>query len=116
MITLTTDRTTVALPNPTFDDSENLLHDLNIIRTLGGGIYTYIKNKGRKRLTMNLRISFAKGKELRLFLQAYISRTIVLRDHVGQHWTGNIMNNPFEFEGLIGDDQNVQIVFEGVKS
>ncbi len=115
MITLTSDRTTIALPNPTFNDSENLVNDLNIVRTLGGSLYTYIKTKDRKRLVMTLRISFAKSKELRMFLQAYMSREIVLRDHIGQHWTGSVMNNPFELEGLIHDDQNIQIIFEGVK-
>ncbi len=117
MITLTADRTTIALPNPIFNDSENLVNDLAIVRTLGGKLFTYIKTKDRKRLVMSLRISFAKSKELRIFLQAYMSRsTIVLRDHIGQHWTGSIMNNPFELEGLIGDDQNIQIIFEGVKT
>ena len=117
MITLTADRITIALPNPKFNDSENPVNDLNIVRTLGGGIYTYVKTKERKRLVMTLRVSFAKSKELRIFLQAYMGRsTIVLRDHLGQHWTGSVMNNPFELEGLISDDQNVQIIFEGVRA
>lgn len=116
MIALTVDRTTISLPNPHWNDSENLIHDLNIQRTLGGNIYTYIHSKSRRRLIMNIRLSFAKSKELRLFLQAYASKKVVLIDHLSQRWFGNIMNNPFELEGLKNDDQEIQLIFEGVKA
>jgi len=115
MITLTADRTTVALPNPKFNDSENLVNNINIKRTLGGKIFTYIKSKSRRRLILDLFISFAKSKELNIFLQAYNSQEIVLRDHTDQKWVGHITNNPFEFEGQREDRQNIQIIFEGVK-
>jgi len=116
MITLTADRTTIALPNPKFNDSENLTNDLNIKRTLGGGVFTYIKSKDRRRLILDLFMSFFKSQELRIFLQAYNSQEIVLKDHIGQKWTGHVVNNPFEFEGQREDNQNIQIIFEGVKS
>ncbi len=115
MITLTADRTTVALPNPRFNDSENLTNDINIKRTLGGKIFTYIKSKERRRLILDLFISFAKSQELRIFLQAYNNQEVVLRDHIDQKWVGYIVNNPFEFEGRKDDDQNIQIIFEGTK-
>ena len=116
MITLTADRTTIALPSPKFNDSENLTNDINIKRTLGGATYTYIKSKDHRRLILDLFISFAKSQELRIFLQAYNNQEVVLRDHVGQKWTGYITNNPFEFEGQREDNQNIQIIFEGTKS
>ncbi|KKK64227.1 hypothetical protein LCGC14_2986340 [marine sediment metagenome] len=58
MITLTADRTTIALPNPRFNDSENLTNDINIKRTLGGQIFTYVKSKDRRRLILDIFMSF----------------------------------------------------------
>ncbi len=116
MIKLTSFQTTTFLPNPEFGDSEGILDEVTVKRTIIGGRHVYVKTKGsRRRLTLNFRLTRLKALELRAFIRSYFSSTVTLVDHLDQVWVGNFMSNPFEFTSVTGPDQTIQLDFEGVK-
>ncbi len=116
MITLTSYQTTTVLPNPEWQDSEQLTSSLEVKRTVNGATYTYVKSKNdRRRLLMRFILTRAKSLELKAFINAYYSSIVTLIDHEQQKWIGNLLNNPFEFEALVGEYQNIQLEFEGIK-
>lgn len=116
MITITSYQTTTVLPNPEFSDSEALTGEVAIKRTVNGETYTYVKSKNnRRRLLFRFRLTRPKSLELKAFIIAYFSSPITLIDHEEQKWFGNILNNPFEFEALTGEEQNITLEFEGIK-
>ncbi len=116
MITLTSYQTTTVLPNPEWQDSEQLTSGLAVKRTVNGATYTYVKSKNdRRRLLMRFILTRAKSLELKAFINAYHSSIVTLIDHEQQRWIGNLLNNPFEFEAIIGENQNIQLEFEGIK-
>ncbi len=116
MITLTSYQTTTVLPNPDWNDSEQLTGEVTIKRSVNGEIYTYVKSKNdRRRLLFRFLLTRAKSLELKAFIQSYFSSEVRLVDHEGQRWVGNLLNNPFEFEASVGEYQNIQLEFEGIK-
>ena len=116
MITLISYQTTTFLPNPEWDDSEQLTGEITIKRANDGTTYTYIRTKeNRRRLLFRFRLTREKSLELREFIIAYFSSEIRLIDYNDNTWIGNLLNNPFEFESLSGEEQNIQLEFEGIK-
>ena len=116
MITLTSYQTTTVLPNPEWHDNEQITGEITIKRTANGATYTYIKSKNnRRRLVFQFQLTRPKSLELKAFIDAYFSSIIGLTDHEGHQWLGNLLNNPFEFEALTGEAQNIQLEFEGIK-
>ena len=116
MISLTSYQTTTILPNPEWSDSEQLTGEVTIKRSVNGAVYTYVKSKNdRRRLLFRFRLTRSKSLELKAFIQSYFSSTVNLIDHKNQRWIGNLLNNPFEFEALLGEEQNIQLEFEGIK-
>ena len=105
--------TTTLLPNPAFSDSEALVSELSQHRTMVGGLFTYVKSKDdRRKLTMQFQIDRLKGLELRAFCLAYYRSRIRLTDHLDVKWNVYLMNNPFEFDTKIGEQQLIQLEFE----
>ncbi len=116
MIQLIAFQTTTLLPNPEWDNSEQLTGEVTIKRATDGTTYTYIKSKNdRRRLLFRFRLTRQKSFELREFIIAYFSSEVRLIDHNGVTWVGNLLNNPFEFESLSGEEQNIQLEYEGIK-
>ncbi len=117
-------QTTTVMPNPEFGDSENLVIEVSKKHAMDGTLYTYVKRKGRRKLSWTLGLSRNKGLEVRAFIEAYFASEILVTDHNGRRWVGNFMNNPFEFETdrrsapaispmPRGERQRVTIEFEG---
>jgi len=116
MITISSYQTTTVLPNPEFSDSEGLTGEVTVKRSVNGATYTYVKSKNdRRRLMLQFRLTRAKSLELKAFIDAYFSSPVTLIDHEQQKWFGNLLSNPFEFTVLIGEEQNIQLEFEGIK-
>lgn len=92
-------QTTTILPNPQWDDSVNLMDEVNVKRSSDGTMYTYVKrSKSRRRLVMAFYLTLHKGLELQAFLNAYYSSPIYLKDHLSAEWVGYAVGNPFEFD------------------
>lgn len=116
MITLSSFQTTTILPDPEQSDSEQLTGEVFIKRSVNGQTFTYVKTKNdRRRLIFRLRLTRSKSFELRAFIQSYFSSIVRLTDHEQQRWVGHLLSNPFEFEALLGEEQNIQLEFEGIK-
>ncbi len=116
MIKLTSYQTTTLLPNPEFGDSEGILDEVSIKRTINGSRHVYVKTKNqRRKLIFNFRLTRLKSLELRAFIQSYFSSIITLVDHEDQTWVGNFMSNPFEFTSIAASEISIQLDFEGVK-
>jgi len=116
MITITSYQTTTVLPNPEWSDSEQLTGEVVIKRSVNGGVYTYVKSKNdRRRLLFRFRLTRSKSLELKAFIQSYFTSIVRLVDHEQQKWVGNILNNPFEFAVLLGEEQIIQLEYEGIK-
>ncbi len=116
MIILRSYQTTTLLPNPQWNDSENIVDDIMVKRKLGVGRFTYNKTKNnRRRLLFNFKLSRLKALELRAFIQAYFASTITLIDHLDQLWIGNFTINPFDFTSINADIIEISLQFEGKK-
>lgn len=116
MITLIAYQTTTILPNPQWNDSENLTVEIITKRAMNGALYTYAKTKNeRRKLSMRFELTRQKAMELRAFIRAYYKSKIRLIDHIGQTWIVNFMSNPFEFTTSSMEWKNIQLEFEGIK-
>ena len=116
MIKLTSHQTTTLLPNPEFGDSEGILGEVIVKRTITGSRHVYVKTKNqRRKLLLSFRLTRLKALELRAFIQSYFASTVILVDHLDQVWVGNFMTNPFEFTSVLASDLTIQLDFEGVK-
>jgi hypothetical protein len=112
------------MPNPEFGDSENLVAEVNKKHAMDGTLFTYVKRKGRRKLSWTFGLTRNKGLEVRAFIQSYFASKIQVIDHNGRKWVGNFISNPFEFETdrrsapaispmPFGERQRITIEFEG---
>jgi hypothetical protein len=117
-------QTTTIMPNPEFGDGENLVVEVNKKHAMDGTIFTYVKRKGRRKLSWTFGLTRNKGLEVRAFLQSYFASKIQVIDHNGRKWVGNFISNPFEFDTdrrsgpaispmPRGERQRITIEFEG---
>jgi hypothetical protein len=118
-------QTVTTLPNPSWGDGEGALAEVAMKRAIDGTTRTYVKDKGRRKLSWSFRVTRNKAMELREFVRSYHSSAIGVTDHNGRSWRGWILNNPLEItmekrgnparQGLPqGETCTVQVEFEGV--
>ncbi len=119
-------QTTTILPDPKFSDSEGLMIVVTRKLAMDGTKYTYIKNKGRRKLSWSFRLTRNKALELRAFIQCYFASPIQVTYYNGRVWVGNFVENPFEFDTAEsagpairplpqGEFVQIQLEFEGVE-
>ena len=118
-------QTTTILPDPKWSDSEAAMLSVSRKLAIDGTKYTYVKVKGRRKLSWPFRLTRNKALELRAFIQCYFAATIRATDYNGRVWLGNFVENPFEFDTAesagpaiapLPQDEfvQIQIEFEGV--
>ena len=106
-------QTVTLLPNPEFSDSEGLTATVLQHRSMIGNLYTYVKAKNnKKRLLFRFQLNRLKALELRAFIQSYYKSKIRVIDHNNINWVVNLINNPFEFETIIDEQQIISLEFE----
>lgn len=119
-------QTATMLPNPEWGDSESALLDLNLKKSIDGTTRTYVKRKGRRKLSWTFTVTRNKAMEVREFMRVYQSSEIGVTDQNGRFWLGYVMNNPVEItmdkrgnpprQGLPqGELCSFTIEFEGVQ-
>lgn len=91
-------------PNPEFSDVEQLKSTINVLRTKTGVRHTYVKNRTRRRFVWNFTLRLLKAWELRAFVDAYLSRTLIVRDFDNEIWQGVIKSNPIQFTQTSKDE------------
>lgn len=107
---------TTLLPSPEFSDLQNTRGEINIKRSIGGQKYTYVKAKGRRKLTYSFVLTRLKAAELQNFLSLFVASKIRLTNHKNEIWVVNLMNDPFDFvRKAKGEITQVGLEFEGVK-
>ena len=91
-------QTTTFLPNPLVSDGEEVMATVSRKLAIDGTRYTYVKDKGRRKLRWTFRLTRNKALELRAFITSYFASQIQLTDHNNRVWEGHLVNNPFEFD------------------
>ena len=66
-------QTVTYLPNPLFSDGENVVATVSRKLAMDGTRYTYVKNKGRRRLKWTFRLTRNKALEFRAFITLYFA-------------------------------------------
>lgn len=113
-------QTTIVLPNPQFDDSENLNSKVKVFRAMEGSTYTYIKSTTRRTLSYKLKLTRSKAFELQNFIEAYITIKMRLIDYRNRTFIGDLANDPFEFVATEKYNHtewvDIDLTFEGVQT
>ena len=112
-------QTSIVLPNPLFGDTENLLSDLKIRRSMDNTVYTYVKTVKGRRLKYTFTLNRLKALELEAFFDAYNGADIKVLNWKGEVWKVNLITNPIDFVQTRraepgGDRTDVNVEFEGV--
>ena len=110
----------VVLPAPLFSDTENLISNLNLKRSMNGETYTYIKSSDVRILRYTFRLTRGKSLEVEEFFRSYNSAEIKMQNWKGEIWKVNVITNPIDFvqtgrDAPTEDRTDVSLEFEGVK-
>lgn len=113
-------QTSIVLPAPLFGDTESLISNVNIKRSMNGNTYSYVKSSNSRVLKYTFRMTRGKALEFQRFCEFYNSTQIKLQDWKGEIWKVNIMTNPIDFvltgrDAPTEDRTDVNIEFEGVR-
>lgn len=93
-------RTTLLLPSPEEGNTDNLQSSVQILRSMNGKVYTYIKPKrGRQRYRWDFVASKDKGLEAKDFVKQYAGDLVQIVDHNEVLRIGWLTINPFETLG-----------------
>ena len=107
---------TIYLPKPLFDDSEGIITDLLLKKSMSNRTRTLIKRTKNKGLNYTLSLDRAKGILLKSFIDSYKSDYIKLQNWKGEEWKVRLVTNPIEY--VISDRHGtteVNLVFEGIR-
>lgn len=105
---------TVTLPSPDFGDGRSPLVTVESKRSMDNTQYTYVKRKGRERLTYSLIISLPKQQELQAFVARFLTNWWRLVDHEGSVWRVRLVSQPLTFtQKDRGNRGQVQLILEG---
>lgn len=93
-------QTTLLLPSPQLGNTKNLTSTVQIVRTIDGTPYTYIKPKrGRKQFNWDFLTSKEKALEAKEIVQRYAGSVWKITDHNEDVYIGYVTINPFETSG-----------------
>ncbi len=113
-------QTTILLPCPIFDDTENLISDINLKRAMNGETYTYVKRSPNKILRYTWKLARMKALEVQEFIRFYNSSEMRAINWKGEVWRLHMINNPSDFAQVsrwdpTTDRTDISLEFEGVK-
>lgn len=111
----------IILPNPEFNDSENLVGAVNIKRTITGGTFSYVKKSSNRKLKYKFLINQRKASELRKFLLDFLGDRITMTNFKGEMWSGYLLSDPAEITSNMrggectGDLFEIDLEYQGVR-
>ena len=109
-------QTSVVLPCPLFGDTENLVSEMSLKRSMNGGTVTYVKTNANRRLTYTFRLlDTLKAREIMEFFKYYNSDYIRLTNHKSEVWKVRLLTNPIDFVKTGRFSTDVSLEFEGEK-
>lgn len=93
-------QSSIVLPSPLEGNTNTLTSTVQILRTSGGKMFTYVKAKrGRKKFRYDFAVSRDKSDELREFVDSYGGKPVKVTDHNEVVRIGFLTLNPFEVQG-----------------
>lgn len=112
-------QTSVILPNPLLDDTENLVSNLILRRSMDNTPRTYIQTSSSRRLRYTFTLNRMKALELEAFFNSYSGADIKMLNWKGEIWNVKLVTNPIDFVQTRraepgGDRTDVNVEFEGV--
>ena len=112
--------TAIVLPTPLFDDSENLVSNMTLRKSMNNTMYTYVKTSRNRLLRYTFRLSRMKALELQAFVRLHNSDYIKIENWKGEVWKARLTLNPLEFVqnsrfSPTNDGTDISLEFEGVK-
>jgi len=110
----------IELPKPLVGDTQNLVSDLLLKKSMNNISRTYIKRNDNQRLTYTFSMTRDKGLELESFFIYHNSDTIKLTNWKGEIWRVYLITNPIDFNqprrgANCGPTVEVDLEFEGLK-
>ena len=85
----------IVLPCPRFDDTQEWSSlNVNLKRSILGGIRTYVKRSGLAKIKYTFWLGRLKSLELRRFILDFTDKQITMTNFKGEVWLGHILNNP----------------------
>jgi hypothetical protein len=112
--------TIIALPKPLVGNTENIVSDMLLKKSMNGVKRTYIKTNRNRRLTYTLSMTRDKGLELENFFKLHNGHTMRLTTWEAEIWRVNLITNPLDFNqprrgAVCGPQVEIDLEFEGVK-
>ncbi len=111
-IILTSTFSAITLVNPNFGDSEALINEVIINKTVGGARYSYIKTSARRKIEYTFNIRYSKMLELQLFLDNNNLEWILLTNWKNEIFYAKVTNNPVIFKGISRGWYSVELQFD----
>lgn len=91
---------TLVIRSAQFSNQRNKTHDLTLVRTGNGDLYTYIRKKrGREAHQWEFLVSYEKLIEVKEFIRVYASTLVRVYDHNDVEYIGYLTVNPWEGGG-----------------
>lgn len=107
---------TIVLPKPLVKDTENIVSDFNLKKSMNGVNRTYVKNNVNRRLTYTFSMKRKKSLELENFFWYHNSDSIKIRNWKGEIWRSYLITNPLDYnQPRRGPIVEIDLEFEGVK-
>lgn len=109
--------TTIVLPAPQPNDRKGNLSTINLQRSMNNVPYTYVKKRGRVRLTYKFHLFRMKALELQAFVDAYIDENMLITDYRGDVYNAVLVTDPFEYAVVEREEMtDLTLIFEGVQT
>ena len=108
----------IILPNPLLDDSENLISNITLRKSMNNVMYTYVKSSSSRVLRYTFTLNRNKALELQNFFRDHHSNSIRMDNWKGETWKVKVKSNPLDFVkntrySPTGPRVDVSLEFEG---
>lgn len=88
-------KVSVIMPNATFTDGRAAEVSVDVLRSMVGDTFTYIKTSNRQQLSLHYKLTKMKALEVQAFIKIYYRADWLIALHDGTQWVGNLALNPF---------------------
>lgn len=108
-------QTTVLLPSPELGDYISPQVKVNIRNSENGVIYSTVKSNNKVKFEWDFRLTPAKARELRLFIDNYNALDWRITTWEDELYKMKLLTNPVEFTPVSAYTTITRLEFEGIK-
>ena len=110
MMQISGKKSIILLPSPQMGNNDGAVATVQVITMMNGDRHTFIKPKrGRRRSRWEFQVNKTKAQELEQFCSDEDVVTVSWRGDIRR---GNLMMNPVEYNGQVGESYRVVLEFE----